>query len=86
MSMFTYEAGGHSEWYVAAGPLTDNGTKFTSTLDKYRNGQCLTCAFTGKPTPSVGAGGTISITFTSSTSAIITLPGGRVSPIQPQVF
>ena len=86
MSMFTYEAGGHSEWYVAAGPLTDNGTKFNSTLDNYRNGQCLTCPFTGKPTANVGAGGNISITFTSSTSAIITLPGGRVSPIQPQVF
>jgi hypothetical protein len=24
------------EWYVAAGPLTDNGTKFTSTSTKYR--------------------------------------------------
>jgi len=86
MSMFTYEAGGHSEWYVAAGPLTDNGTKFNSTLDNYRNGQCLSCAFTGKPTANVGAGGNISITFTSPTSAVVTLPGGRVSPIQPQVF
>jgi len=86
MSMFTYEAGGHSEWYVAAGPLTDNGTKFTSTLDNYRNGQCLACPFTGPPTAFVGAGGNVSITFTSPTSATITLPGGRVSPIQPQVF
>jgi len=86
MSMFTYESGGHSEWYVAAGPLTDNGTKFNSTLDNYRNGQCLACAFTGKPTANVGAGGNISITFTSTTSAVVTLPGGRVSPIQPQVF
>jgi hypothetical protein len=85
MSMFSYEAGGHSEWYVAAGPLTDNGTKFTGTLDKYRGGQCLTCPFTGKPTL-VGNDGTVSITFSSSTSAVITLPNNRVSPIQPQVF
>jgi len=86
MSMFTYESSGHSEWYVASGPLTDNGTTFNSTLDNYRNGQCLSCAFTGKPTANVGAGGNISITFTSPTSAVVTLPGGRVSPIQPQVF
>ena len=85
MSMFTYEAGGHSEWYVAAGPLTENGTKFTGTLDKYRGGQCLACAYTGRPALA-GNDGTVSITFTSPTSAIITLPGNRVSPIQPQAF
>ena len=85
MSMFTYEAGGHSEWYVAAGPLTNNGTTFTATLDKYRGGQCLTCPYTGRPTL-VGNDGTITITFTSSTSAVVNLPSNRVSPIQPQAF
>jgi len=87
MSMFTYEAGGHSEWYVAAGPLVNNGTNttFTGTLDKYRGGQCLTCPFTGRPTL-VGNDGTVTITFTSPTSAIVNLPNNRVSPIEPQVF
>jgi len=87
MSMFTYEAGGHSEWYVAAGPLVSNGatTTFTSTLDKYRGGQCLTCPYTGRPTLA-GSDGTITITFTSSTAATVNLPGNRVSHIQPQVF
>jgi hypothetical protein len=87
MSMFTYEAGGHSEWYVAAGPLVSNGatTTFTSTLDKYRGGQCLTCAYNGRPTLA-GSDGTITITFTSPTAATVNLPGNRVSHIQPQVF
>ena len=86
MSMFTYEAvTGHSEWYVAAGPLTNNGTTFTGTLDKYRGGQCLTCPYTGRPTL-VGNDGTVTIRFTSPTSAVVNLPNNRVSPIQPQVF
>ncbi len=85
VTMFTYEAGGHSEWYLAAGPLTNNGTTFSATLDKYRGGQCTTCAFTGPPTL-VGNDGIIGITFTSATSAIVTLPNNRVTNIQPQVF
>jgi hypothetical protein len=87
LSMFTYEAGGHSEWYVAAGPLVSNGatTTLTSTLDKYRGGQCLTCPYTGRPTLA-GSDGTITITFTSPSAATVNLPGNRVSHIQPQVF
>ena len=87
LTMFTYESGGHSEWYLANGPLVGNGatTTFTSTLDKYRNGQCVSCAFTGRPTLA-GSDGNITITFTSPTSATVNLPGNRVSHIQPQVF
>ena len=87
LSMFTYEAGGHSEWYVAAGQLVSNGatTTLTSTLDKYRGGQCLTCPYTGRPTLA-GSDGSITITFTSPTAATVNLPGNRVSHIQPQVF
>ena len=87
MTMYTYEAGGHSEWYLAAGPLVSNGaaTTFTSTLDKYRGGQCVSCPYTGRPTLAPNDG-SITITFTSSTSATVNLPGNRVSHIQPQVF
>ena len=87
MTMYTYEAGGHSEWYLAAGPLVSNGaaTTFTSTLDKYRGGQCVSCPYTGRPTLASNDG-SITITFTSSTSATVNLPGNRVSHIQPQVF
>ena len=87
MTMYTYEAGGHSEWYLAAGPLVSNGaaTTFTSTLDKYRGGQCVSCPYTGRPTLAPNDG-SITITFTSSTSATVNLPGNRVTHIQPQVF
>jgi hypothetical protein len=78
---------GHSEWYVAAGPLVSNGatTTFTSTLDKYRGGQCLTCPYTGRPTLA-GSDGTITITFTSSDGGDGQSAGEPRQHIQPQVF
>jgi hypothetical protein len=86
VTIFTYDGLGHSEWYLAAGPLTDNGTKFSATLDKYRGGQCVGagCVYRN-PGPPAGNDGSISITFTSATSATVILPG-RVTTIQPQVF
>lgn len=88
VTIFTYDAAGHSEWYLAAGPLVSNGatTTFAATLDKYRNGQCVGvgCAYRN-PGPPAGNDGNVSITFTSPTSATMTLPG-RVTNIQPQVF
>jgi len=88
VTVFTYDAAGHSEWYLAFGPLTANGgtTTFSATLDKYRNGQCIGvgCAFRA-PGPPAGNDGTMSITFTSPTSAKMTLPG-RVTSIQPMAF
>jgi len=85
MTVFTYEANGHSEWYLASGPLTDNGTRFSATLDKYRGGQCISCPYTGRPTLA-GNDGTISVTFTSATAATVSLSNGRVTAIQPQGF
>jgi hypothetical protein len=88
VTVFTYEASGHSEWYLAYGPLTLTGTSttFSATLDKYRNGQCVSigCAYRNPGEP-VGNDGTMSITFTSPTSATLTLPG-RVTNVQPQAW
>jgi hypothetical protein len=85
VTMFTYEATGHSEWYLAAGPLTDNGTKFSATLDKYRGGQCASCPSAGRPLLA-GNDGVIAITFTSATSAVVSLPNNRTTVIRPQEF
>ena len=88
VTIFTYDASGHSEWYLAAGALQSNGatTTFNATLDKYRNGQCVgTGCVYRNPGPPAGNDGTLSITFTSPTSATVTLPG-RVTNIQPQAF
>jgi hypothetical protein len=53
---------------------------FTATLDKYTGGQCISCAYT--PATHVGNDGTISIKFTSPTTADVALPGGRQIQIQ----
>ncbi len=73
VEVYSYLAGGASQWYLAAGALTNN--VFTATLGKYVNGQCVSCAYKA---PSVsGNDGTITITFTSPTTATADLPGGR---------
>ena len=82
ITIFSYEAGtGHSEWYLSSGALTENGTRYVGTLDKYRNGQCISCPYVA-PVP-IGSDGTITVTFTSETSATLSLPGNRTTNIVP---
>jgi len=78
VEVYSYVAGGASQWYLASGPLT--GNVFTATLDKYTGGQCISCAYVA-PTLA-GNDGTVTITFTSPTTATADLPGGRHIPIQ----
>ncbi len=82
--VYSYKENGDSEWYLALSNLANNGRSFTATLDKYRGGQCISCTYTGRPT-SPGNDGTITITFSSPTAAIVQLPGGRVTNIQPEL-
>ena len=82
-TIFTYKANGDPQWYITSGPLVDN--IFTGTINKYSGGQCLSCPYKGLPM-SAGNDGTVRIEFTSSTSANMLLPGGRVTRIQPQAF
>ena len=84
ITIFNYEADGDSEWYIASGPLTNGGRNFTGTLDKFRNGQCISCAYKA-PTAS-GNDGAIRIAFSSETAATLTLPGGRTTTITPYDF
>lgn len=83
LAIYTYQSGGPAQWYLAAGAVTAN--VFTATLDRYTGGQCISCPFTGKPTRT-GNDGNITVTFTSSTSATVNLPNGRVTQISPFVF
>jgi len=83
VTVYSYTTTGAAQWYLASGPLS--GTLFSATLDKYIGGQCIACSNTVMPTPS-GNDGIITIGFTSPTSATVTLPGGRVTRIQPQLF
>jgi len=79
VEVYSYLAGGASQWYLAAGPV--NNHVFTGTLDKYTGGQCISCAYVA-PGPPVGNDGTITITFTSATTATVDLPGNRHIQIQ----
>ena len=81
--VFSYTRTGAPQWYLAAGQVINNA--FTATLDRYENGQCIACAYSGRPTQP-GNDGTITITFTSSTTATMTLPGNRRFQIVPQAF
>jgi hypothetical protein len=76
--VYSYLANGGSQWYLAAGPVSNN--VFTATLDKYVGGQCISCTYIA-PTL-MGNDGTMTITFTSATTATVALPGGRNIQIQ----
>ena len=84
VTMFSYTSSGDPVWYYAPGRLVSNGNTITmmATLDRYRGGQCASCAYSR---PAVaGSDGTMTVVFTSPSSATIQLPGGRTTAIQPQ--
>jgi hypothetical protein len=81
--VYSYTPAGDPLWYIATGPLV--GDTFTGQLDKARGGQCISCPYAGMPLPD-GSDGTVTIVFHSNTSATMTLPGGRVTQIQPEAF
>lgn len=83
-TMFSYAADGSPVWYHAAGPLARQGgtVVFTGTLDRYRGGQCVTCAW--RAPAAAGDDGAFTITFTSASEAEVRLPGGRTTRIVPQ--
>jgi hypothetical protein len=81
VTLYSYQPDGSPQWYLSSGPLS--GYTFTSTLDKYVGGQCISCAYPGRPTL-IGNDGAVTIIFSSPTSATMYLPGGRVTAIQPE--
>jgi len=83
VTTYSYKTDGSSQWYLTSGPVVNN--VFTATLDKYTNGQCISCPYTGRPSGGTNDG-SMTITFNNETSATVKLPGGRVFHIQPQAF
>ena len=82
MTIYSFNSNGDSQWYLTAGPMSADQRSFVGTLDKYRNGQCISCMYSGSPN-FVGNDGQIVINFLSETSAKLTLPNGRTTTIQP---
>jgi hypothetical protein len=71
VTVYSYTSAGAAQWYLASGPLS--GAVFSATLDKYSGGQCIACTLAVKPAL-VGNDGIITITFSSPTSATVSLP------------
>ena len=84
LTVFAYGYDGRMQWYYADGPLTNNGTQWQGTLLKFDNGQPMNGAYRAQT--ATGNDGPVFITFTSRTTANITLPGGRTHAIERQNF
>jgi len=85
ITFYSYNPDGSVQWYLATGPSTNGGRSFSAPLQKFAGGQCLACSYNGQPQVT-GTDGNISVNFTSEVSAIITLPSGRTTTVQPLNF
>jgi len=81
---FLYGPDGRMQWYYSDGKLTNDGASWTGTLLKFDQGQPLGGAY--KAPIASGNDGAVSITFSSRTTGVITLPGGRTAAIEHQNF
>ena len=81
---FAYDNNGRMQWYIASGPLTNNGTHFSAPMLKYDFGQPLNGGY--RFPSSAGSDGTMVIDFTSRTTALLTLPAGGQVSIQRENF
>jgi hypothetical protein len=79
VQVYSYTPDGPPQWYLASGQM--NGNVFTGTLDKYTGGQCISCTYKGRPVYADNDG-TMTIAFTSPTTANVALPGGRTTQIR----
>jgi murein DD-endopeptidase MepM/ murein hydrolase activator NlpD len=75
LSTYLYAADGSALWLVSQGALT--GSTYTGILQQYAGGQTLSGAYRA---PSLlGTVGSVSIVFTSTTTATLTWPGGTIA-------
>lgn len=72
---FAYDSSGAPTWITAGGPMTSD-RDFTGALTRYASGQCFGCAYVA-PTPI--AAGTLTLRFTSSQTAVLTINGTSIS-------
>ncbi len=83
LSAYMYGASGQANWYVAANAMTTPRV-FQGALTEFSGGQTLTGAYQA-PTGSVSRG-TVTITFSSRTAAVMTLPNGTQVPLTRFTF
>lgn len=73
VTVYSYNQDGTAQWYLMSGQLSNNTV--SGPLQKFKSGQCISCTYNA-PVAN-GNDGTMSVTFTSATTASVTLPGGR---------
>ncbi len=83
IAAYMYDASGNPVWY-ASGPIALSGSTYSGVLSLYSGGETLTGSY--KPVTNVASVGSITIQFTSSTTATLTLPNGTQIPIQRYPF
>lgn len=83
MAAYVYAANGQATWYYGSGSMTSPGV-YETTLNACTGGQSLTQSYR-VPTCSTAAGTSLTVQFTSSTTATSTV-GGVTRPLQRYRF
>lgn len=92
IAAYVYQEDGQPVWYLASGILRGYGGSgepapyVFSYLDRFENGQCIGCEYTGKPDRLERFAGRLRIDFTSHTTGVITWDDGTTTPIQRHNF
>jgi|GEM_PF-1328918 len=74
---FLYEANGRSTWFASGPTAMQSETRYVGTLDRYFGGQTLNGTY---KTPIMQESvGSLVLTFTDATHAVISWPGGSVN-------
>jgi len=81
---YMYDAAGNPVWYLASGNMT-NSSLFQGTWAQFANGQTLTGSYQA-PTTANADVGSLTVQFSDTTDAIMTLPDGRQIPLKRFIF
>ncbi len=72
---FAYDSSGNPIWMTSGGPMTSD-RNYTGDLFRFSSGQCFGCPYRA---PTVINAGTLTLQFTSSQTAVLTINGVSVS-------
>lgn len=72
---FAYDSSGAPTWITAGGSMTSD-RDFTGALTRYTSGQCFGCAYVA---PVAIPAGTLTLRFTSSQTAVLTINGTSIN-------
>ena len=71
---FAYDTSGAPTWITAGGAMTSD-RDFSGALTRYTSGQCFGCAYVA---PTAVAAGSLTLRFTSSQTAVLTINGTSI--------